>query len=282
MKRWTLEIPIEPKSRKEAEDSWDGVTSSIRIGGDHVCVSGIEAENGQAAREIALKAVNRLLDQLSFQHNASHQIASEGRSYKIVPEEGATKQGIAQLTADLILTDTVTAHARVITEKRDADGNVIAIHDSDKPGKLAGVCTEAMSYFRRGMLAEHIHEQLRNHCLAIENVVSQICGSDGVGGREPTMMQHALKRVYTNDQARKNLRVVWRGTDPVIADALGDFVYEQVRCQLAHAKDGKAKMLPYSEQDVQTMRDARDVIIRVARDMIEHQLSSLQPLDPSS
>ena len=153
--------------------------------------------------------------------------------------------------------------------------NLLAVHDSDKPGKLSGVWTEAMPYFRRGSLAEHIHECLRNHCLAIENVVSQICARDSVTGSERCKMRHVLRIVYSDYPARRNLELVWRGSDTASIDALVDYVYKQVRCQLAHARKGELKVLPYGEQDQQTMKEAKDVVELVARDMIAYQLASL-------
>lgn len=276
MSTWTLEVPISPPSKKEAEVEWTGMVCRVESGGTHVEVRGIEAESQEKAREVAMQAANRFLDQLARECNEAHEIVFDGRSYKIINEGSEMKTGVAQFTASVILVDSVAAHDRVMIEKRDADGNVIAFHDSDKPCKLASLHTEAMSYLRRGMLADHIHERLRNYCLAIENVASWICKRDGVFGGEFKCVQHALATVYGEKQALRNLQVVWAGRLPEKDESLSERVYKQVRCQLAHAKDGEDKRMPYDEEDIKSMREDKDLVERVARDLIEYQLSALK------
>lgn len=272
MSAFALEVPISPPSKKEAEVEWAGIVCRVEIGGTHVEVRGIEAESQEKAGEAAMQAANRFLDQLARECNEAHEIMFDGRSYKIIDEGSETKTGVAQFTASVILVDSAAAHDRVMIEKRDADGNVIAFHDSDKPGKLASLHTEAMSYLRRGMLADHIHERLRNYCLAIENVASWICKRDGVCKGEFKCLQHALATVYGEKHALRNLQVAWAGEPPDEDQSLSERIYKQVRCQLAHAKDGKDKRMPYDEEDIKSMREDNDLVARVARDLIEYQL----------
>lgn len=273
MKKWTIELPIAPQSRKEAEDVWNGITSRVEIGSNQVIVEGIEAENQEEARRIAASAANRLLDQLSVLHGASHEVVFEARNFKIVNEETDERTGIAQVSVSVVLTDSVTAHDRVMIEKRDSSGRVIATHDSDKPGKLPGVTTDAMSYYRRGAVSENLYERMRNKCLAIENIVSLICSRDSLPNGGTSCYQHAFKVVYADAQNARNLEIVWKGSGGSDLEELAEYVYEHIRCQLAHAKDNKAKRLPYDENDVATVKRGQNVVERVVQDLIRYQLA---------
>lgn len=276
MKKWTIELPITPQSKKEAEDNWEGIMSSVGSGSDHVVVAGIDAEDRESARRLAVTAANRFLDQLSVLHKASYEIAPDSRSYKVVNEQTGERTGIAQLSVSIILTDSATGHDRVMVEKLDPKGNVIAPHDSDKPGKLPGVATDAMSYYRRGELSKDVYERLRNKCLAIENVVSLICARDQVKAKHETeRFQHAFQTVYRDSGRAKNLELVWKGSSETDLDDLGKYIHKHVRCQLAHAKDNMAKRLPYDENDTEAMMRAQDVVERVAQDLIRYQLAEL-------
>jgi len=274
MRKWILELPITPESLKNAYDVWEGITSRVKKGSNHVTVADIDAEDRDSARRIAVTAANRLLDQLSFHGGVSHQIAFDSRSCKAVDEGTGVRNGIEQPHVSLSLPTTVSARGRVIRKKMDVNGNVVATYDSDKLGKLPGVVTDAMSYYRRGKLSENLYERLRNKCLAIENVVSLICSRDQITIKNETeRFQHAFQTIYRDSERAKNVKSIWKGSSEADLDDLGKYVHEQVRCQLTHAKDNKPKRLPYDENDVNAMTRAQDVVDRVAQDLIRYQLA---------
>lgn len=273
METWTIELPIAPTSRKEAEDIWGEVRSRVGIGDSFVSVKGINAPDQESARKLAVDAVNRLLDQLSVLYGAAHEVVGGGQNYKIIREGSDVRQGVSGLRMSVILTDEVQMRDRLTIEKRDASGNLISVHDSDRHGILPGVCAEAMKYYRRGALAGDVYECLRNKCLAIESVASLLCRRDGFAdSREAERWLHTLDAAYADAQRRRDLGLVWPAAASAGLRDLADYLYKDVRCQLSHGKDDKARRLPYRHGDVEAMDKARDVVDRVALDLIQFQL----------
>jgi len=261
MRKWIVELPITPKSTKSEEGFWRGMASSVETGSDHVVVKGVDAEDQECAISIAVQAATRFLDQFSFFRSAFHEIVSDSRSYKVVNEEtGECSRGLPA---------TVGISGRVIRKVMDVNGNVVATYDSDRPGRLPGGHTAAMSYYRRGGCAKDLYECLRNKCLAIENVVSLVCYRDQiVNTNETERYQHAIRTLYRDPERAKNLKSAWKGSRNTDLDDLGKHIYQHVRCQLNHAKDDRARRLPYDENDVKAVKRDQHLVDIVARDLI--------------
>ena len=270
---WTIEFKLNRASRLQAHREADGITASLQIGSDRLRVENIPAQSEDAARDVAEPLANKFLDILAYRHDESLQILPLPWASQRMDQSGATVVGQH-------VGDTLSFRGSVQLKKMDAQGNVVEVYDSDRPGSIEGNASQAAPWYRRGSLSADPFDQFRNFYLVVENVASRIAAAKHrKNSNEQALLSSALADCFADNAAvlLQQARAVpgfAESADPF--EAVAKLLYKAYRCQLNHAKAQQSKKLPFNPDDENTVKKALPLMRFVSKSLLDYAAKHLQ------
>lgn len=268
MSAWAIQFKLNRASYLEAHREKDGIRASVQIGSDALRVDNIPATSECAARDLAEPLANELLDTLAHRYDEPLEIVPLPWRSEHAAESGATVVGQH-------LGNTVSSRGSLSLKKIDAQGNVVQVYDSDRPGRIEVKPSQAAPYYRRASLSADPFDKFRNFFLVAENVADQIRLSRHQGKlKERASLAQALRVVF-NQNSGSLLQAAQAVPDFVAAadlfDDVAGLLYEGHRCQINHAKAQQSKKVPFNPHDEETVRGALPLIQFVARSLLDYE-----------
>ena len=270
---WNVYFTLNEASPVEADAEFDGVTVSVKLRNRELSVVGIQVADKNRAITEAENLANRFLDTLCWKHHADLAIDLTAlRIEEIGPGE--------QRHIYLQIKETLTVSDRVSIVARDSIGNVVAVFDSAKRGRIEVKCSEAAAYYRRSRLSSDPFDQFRNFYLVAENVADRIRTKKGIHHKlhEQELLELALRECFGS-----NLTRLHRAASSVagcqdqgdVIHGVATLLYKGHRCQLNHAKASQNKKVPFNPEDERQVRAVLPLMRFVARSLLVYEERNL-------
>ena len=254
MALYIVEIDLNKKSPMTIENG----DTIMDKGRDTVTVRNVEASSDEDAQAIARGKANLLFDELSFLYETRLELKS---SLTIGKQDSPETRHIRRY---IIKTYTTGGHRYLPPRKVDR----IDI----KPA-------EAKTYYRAALMASNPFDEFRNYFLAIENVASNkefmYVPKEGLD-----YVTDAIQKCFSSDEDKQGLidHAHARGfmdTGNIYKD-VSDFLYQENRIQLNHAKAEEPKKVPFRDQDLRAVEGASFLAEYVAKKLIAFYDSNLR------
>jgi hypothetical protein len=220
-----------------------GVEVATRSGVNAVVVRGLSAGDADALAGMARELANRGLDVLTMKASERLALAEAEKSATILwwtDESGAV---VLRLASSL----TTTLRTSITGQVLDADGNPVP--PNPEP---VSEWQESMRYFRMSELTDDLFDAFRNVYLAIESVLSKIHPYEH-GVREHEWLKRAIKAAGE----RVDLGPFATGESGNPVHDIYAELYENVRNNVFHAKEGRQPYLPLNSEQRATVLEAK-------------------------
>lgn len=270
---WTIELKLNTASHLEAHRQEGAIRASVQIGSDVLRVENVPADSEGAAREVAERFANEFLDTLAYRHGEPLEIAPMSWASEHIAESGRKVVGKH-------VGGTVSSRGSLKLKKMDAQGKVLGVYDSERPGRIEVKASKSAAYYRRASLSADPFDQFRNFYLAAENVADQIRVSKQCGQlREQPLLSRALAECFVGNpsallQAARAVPGFTEPSDPF--PGVASLLYEGYRCELNHAKAQKSKKVPFNPDDEETVKKALPLMRFVAKSLLDYEANHLQ------
>lgn len=278
---FTVNFELNGPSLLEAYAEINGLRVEVQENSTQVVVHDVDAADADEAFKKALSAANQFLNTLSWKHNTDLKIETEASSVALTESSG--KKHV------LIRPATVHLKARLKMVLKDASGNIIAVRDSQKPGRINVKPSDAAAYYRRAHLTDDPFDRFRNLYFATENVSDRIRMKRGLnkqglkeiyGGQSPELrlLRLGLDECFANNlhpliEATK--RIYTFDNNQSLVPQVAEMLYKGHRCELNHSKASEDKKIPFSLQDEEEVKTALPLMDLIAISLLGYEETSL-------
>lgn len=254
MSLYIVEIDLNKKSPITIENG-DAIMDKGR---NTVTVRNVEACSLEDAEAKAREQANSLLDELSVQYGTCLVL----KNRLTIKKQDSREE----------------RHIKTLRMKISLKG----YHRNLPPRKLESIeikPAEAKAYYRAALMATNPFDEFRNYFLAIENVASNkefmYVPKEGLD-----YVTHAIQKCFSSDEDKQGLvdhahARGFKDTGNICKD-VSDFLYQENRIQINHAKANQRKKLPFSDRDLRAVEGASFLAEYVAKKLIAFNDSNLR------
>ena len=217
-----------------------------------VTVRNIEANSNEEAEKMARENANQLLNELTIEY------------------------GIKLLLKGGITIGKQSSPDERHIEKYRMKTWLAGYHRKLPPREIDSVdikASDAKYYYRAALMATNHYDEFRNFYLAIENIAYNKAIINASRGKRDCLT-YILEMCFSSDEERRDLKdhthtMDFKDTGYIYKD-VSDFLYEENRNQLNHAKPFKSKRLPFRDEDMMEVGSACFLAEYIAKKLIEY------------